>query len=129
MAAQGIPFSQEDRATIRSTAMWMLIAGAIMTLCGLYMYFSLYEPLMTYGLDVVLGPLALPLLVTNGMLGLGILIVVASRKFARVAEDGSISALGSGLTALTIVYVVQAVLMLLGMAFVALFFLLPWFLH
>jgi hypothetical protein len=129
MAAQGIPFSQEDRATIRSTAMWMLIAGTIMTLCGLYMYFKLYEPLMVFGLDAVFGPLALPLLVTNGMLGLGVLIFVASRKFARVAEDGSVSALGSGLTALTIIYVVQAVLMLLGFAFVALFFLLPWFMH
>lgn len=120
----GIPFSQEDRATIRSTSMWMLIAGAIMTVCGLYLYVQLAPPLMDYGLGALF-PLAIPLLVTNGLLGLGVLILVASRKFAQVAVDGSVSALGSGLTALTIVYVVQAVLMLTVIAFITVLFFLP----
>jgi hypothetical protein len=126
MSAKGIPFSQEDRATIRSTSMWMMIAGAIMSVCGAYLYYHLYEPLLLFGFDAVF-PLAMPLLVTNGLLGLGLMLVIGSRKFARVAAEGSVTALSSGLSVLTIIYVVQAVLLLAGLAGFALLFLLPFF--
>jgi hypothetical protein len=124
MAAKRIPFSPEDRATIRSTSTWMLIAGTSMALAGGYVATRLIDPLMHHGL-AALGVFMLPATIDVGLVGLGILLVVGSRRFAAVAASGDVEALGSGLTALMVVYVVQAVLMLLALGVVVLMFVVP----
>lgn len=126
MTVKQIPFTQDDRSTIRSTSMWMLIAGALMTASGGYMLYHLLDAFLIFGL-MALRILTLPVLVAGGLFGLGILLLFASRRFSAVASDGDIRALSGGLRALTIVYVVQAILMIIGVILFFVSFLLPMF--
>lgn len=126
MSVKQIPFTQADRSTIRSTSMWMLIAGALMTASGGYMLYHLLDAFMIFGL-MALRILTIPVLVAGGLFGLGVLLLFASRRFSAVASDGDIRALSGGLTALMIIYVVQAILMIIGVILFFVSFLLPMF--
>lgn len=124
MSARGIPFTQEDRATIRSTATWMLVAGVCMTAVGAYSAYGLRELLPLLGM-LPLAMVALPLLAACGQLVLGVFLLIGSRAFARVADDGGLAALGRGLAALTVIYMIQAVAMVLAIVAFARMFMLP----
>lgn len=124
MTVKHIPFTQDDRSTIRSTATWMLIAGALMTASGGYMLYHMLDAFMVFGL-MALRILTMPVLVAGGLFGLGLLLLFASRRFAAVAGNGDIKALSGGLAALTVVYVVQAILMIVGIVLFFVGFLLP----
>lgn len=126
MTARAIPFSQEDRATIRSTATWMLLAGAILAAAGGYLWYTIGGVVLTLG---VLGMrvLATPVIVATSLLGMGVLLVLGSRSFMRVAGDGQVAALSRGFLALTAIYIVQATVMLLMLGMFFFSFFLPMF--
>jgi hypothetical protein len=128
MATKAIPFTQEDRATIRSTSRWMLIAGAIMTVSGGFLLYRMLDAFGQFG-ALILRVLPIPVIVTGGLLGLGLLLVFASFRFARVADHGEVAALSGGLAILTIIYVIQAIFMILTIAVVVLGLLAPMFMR
>lgn len=124
MSHKSIPFSAADRATIRSTSLWMTISGGLMALCGGYMLVRVAQLAASVG-AAVFEVFLMPSLVGAAQLALGVLLLVGSRAFVEVAASGRIAALNRGFSALTIIYVFQAIVMLVLLALFILSFMLP----
>ena len=126
MSHKSIPFSAADRSTIRSTAVWMAISGGILVVCG---GVRLVQPAQ---IAAAIGALAFDLLLWP-MLGsaaqavLGALLLLGSRAFFAVAGTGRIAALNRGFSALTVIYVFQAIALLIMLGLFVLAFMMPMF--
>ena len=126
MSHKSIPFSADDRATIRSTALWMTISGGVMALIGGFTLFRVVQFAASVG-ATIFELFLVPMLVGVAQLALGVLLLVGSRGFVEVAASGRIAALSRGFSALTVIYMFQAIVMLIMIGLFVVSVILPMF--
>ena len=89
-----------------------------MTLSGVYLAFHFADLFVRFAV-VPIELLLIPMIVVGGPLMLGILLLVASGSFARLAANRGVAALTRGFSVLTVIYMLQAIAMLLAIGLVA----------
>lgn len=124
MSHKSIPFSAADRATIRSTALWMAISGASLVASGGITLFRQIQAAAAAGL-MTFNVLLLPMTGSAAQALLGALLLFGSGAFFELAGTGRVAALNRGFTALTVIYVFQAIALMFLLAMFVLMFFLP----